>query len=207
MSEEMKQPEKLENPDAKKIAEMLRIDASHAIQMSGKFEDGYAEAWNRRDIKPVPMTKYIDACDLYLNLEDPLTDTIVDEHIRKEIRENSHLKSKFPAGWMCCPSVIFCSINAGVMEEEEKNDGMYLQDLILDKDGNTVSGFAPAPSNVGKILPAEMSAIKFQIPPYEKEGQYEITNDDRVLLEKLYRAAIDKLRAEIKKYRDLKKAN
>lgn len=186
------------NNTARKIAAALKADADYATQLQGRMdEDGYALAWGR-NVPTQSLKDYVQAADTYLGIEDPLSPAIVEAHIQKYIKLESHLKDRFPAGWQCCPSIIFCSVSAAAMDENEKAEGFYLQDLILDKDGNTVSGYAPFPSNVGRLIPAEMQAVKFTIPKYDNENYYDVTSADRERIEKAYREAVAKLRDVIK---------
>lgn len=199
MPEFMSSNEAPSDPIARKIAASMSADADYAIKMQGrKDDDGVALAWGRKVSNPPLLKDYVKAADTYLDIADPLDPTIVDEHIRKFISQESHLKDRFPQGWECCPSIIFCSTSAAAMNENEKAEGFFIQDLIVDKDGNTVKGYAPFASNIGRLIPAEMLAVKFTIPKYDKEGYYDITDDDRTRLEKAYRVAIDKLRETIK---------
>lgn len=132
-------------------------------------------------IQPVSLEDYKIACSEFLGGIDPLPDSLLQKRI-EHLMQDSKLKMRFPAGWSCCLAVIPFSNFGLPLTDEEIQNGDHLRLLIVDPSGATIDGFSATPSFTSRVLPDDIQAASFQIPQYESEEIYAVSENDRANL-------------------------
>ncbi len=123
------------------------------------------------EIKELDLPSYKSATEEFVNGEEVLPDTLIDQKVGR-LGEQARLEMMFPPGYRCCPALLAFSNMGGRLEPEEIERGDHLVNLLINPStGQTVGGYGSTPSLIFHLLPPEVRNISFIIPPYSFENR------------------------------------
>lgn len=147
------------------------------------------------------FSEFLQTTDQPPTVDEILPDKLLENKLAI-IKNDSNLKSHFPAGHKIILAILPFSENGNPLTEDEIHDGGHLKRLIMSSDkGNAhvKNGFSQFPNFINRIIPAELK-VAFTVEDYENNDPYDITPTDRKQIMDKYTTAFRQLKATLNKY-------
>jgi hypothetical protein len=172
---------------------MISENSINISEMIHRAVISSATSEGENTLQPLDLKNYLETCHEFLKITPLLPESLLQERLTY-LEDNSKLKMHFPAGKKCCVTIIPCTNGGFPLTDEEIKAGAYLNQLIVDENGITISGFSFDPSKIFQILPDRLrTELTFQIPNYQNPDLFSILPKERAQIlaeyERVYRLA------------------
>ena len=142
--------------------------------------------------EPANMADYRSVCLTELGLSE-LPDSLIDKLLER-LNMEGRLKVLFPTGYKCCLAIIPFNNNGNPLDAREVADGTYLVPLIFHPETKSTIGFGTDETFASTCLPSEVQALSFDIPAYENDNPFIMSDVDREKIYGLLRTAFAQLK-------------